>query len=196
MLYFNWHASFSHFCPCYKKQLYILPTFLPTPTVLVALFFIAVAPATSLPVNQACDADVIIIYARLLARLCQILQVILHNIFKKPPFLSVYISHACSVPCSVMPQLLHLSIWPPGINPSNATCLVSFLQSLMVSLLTDSTNLSYSIQVFTHSSLSAQNASSSLRILRILPLRNDFQSLHFLVMTQKMVYLLVWQDDC
>lgn len=45
MLDFNWHASFSHSCPCYEKQLYILPT----PTVLVALFSIAVAPATSLP---------------------------------------------------------------------------------------------------------------------------------------------------
>lgn len=60
-----------------------------------------------------------------------------------------------------MPQLWHLSVWPPGMNPSNATCLVSFLESLMVSLLTDSTSLLHSIQVFTHSSLSAQNASSS-----------------------------------
>lgn len=93
MLDFNWHASFSHFCPCYKKQLYVLPTFLPTPTVLVALFSTAVAPATSLPVNQACFADVIIIYSCLLARLCQILQIILHNIFKRPPLLSVCTSH-------------------------------------------------------------------------------------------------------
>jgi len=65
VLNFNWYASFSHFCPCYKKQLNILLTFLPTSTVLAALFSVAVAPATSLPGNQTCDADVIIIYSHL-----------------------------------------------------------------------------------------------------------------------------------
>lgn len=90
MLDFDQHALFSYFCPCYKKELYILPDFLPTPT-LIALFSIAVAPATSLPVNQACDTD-IISYSWLLVKPCQILQIILHDVFKRPPFLSVCIS--------------------------------------------------------------------------------------------------------